>query len=392
VNGIDRRRLALLAIGHGSADLCQGAVPALLPFLVVRDGLSLASAAALLSAATIGSSLVQPLFGIWADRLSSPVLLPAGVAIASIGLGCAGLAGSYALLACALIVSSLGVAAFHPEAARMAGCVSGAERARGMSYFSVGGNAGFALGPVLVAPLIALLGLGASPLLAVPGLVVAALLALELPRLRAAAGPAAAGGPGAPGPPARWGAFSRLTGAAVARTVAFFALQAFVPLYAIERFGLSAAGAGALLAVMLVTGAAGTLIGGRLADRVGRRGVLVWAMVPLAALLIVLPHLGLVTFVVVLAGIGLAIDGPFSTTIVFGQELLPGRAGLASGITLGLAIGVGGLLATALGALADATSIATVLELLPLFALAALALALSLPEPRQRRTAVPSGS
>jgi FSR family fosmidomycin resistance protein-like MFS transporter len=389
VSGIDRRRLALLSVGHGCADLCQGAVPALLPFLVARDGLSLASAAALLSAATIGSSLVQPLFGIWADRLSSPVLLPAGVALASVGLGLTGLAGSYALLACALVVSSLGVAAFHPEAARMAGYVSGSERARGMSYFSVGGNAGFALGPVFVAPLIALFGLGASPLLAAPGLAVAALLAFQLPGLRAAGATPA---DHAHTRPARWGAFSRLTGAAVARTVAFFALQAFVPLYAIEHYGLSEAAGGALLAVMLVAGAAGTLIGGRLADRVGRRGVMVWAMVPLAPLLLALPHLGLAAFVVALVGIGLAIDGPFSVTVVFGQELLPGRAGLASGITIGAAIGVGGLLATALGAVADATSIATVLELLPLFALAALVLALSLPGPRQLRTAVPSGS
>jgi FSR family fosmidomycin resistance protein-like MFS transporter len=389
VSGIDRRRLALLSVGHGCADLCQGAVPALLPFLVARDGLSLASAAALLSAATIGSSLVQPLFGIWADRLSSPVLLPAGVALGSVGLGLTGLAGSYALLACALIVSSLGVAAFHPEAARMAGYVSGSERARGMSYFSVGGNAGFALGPVFVAPLIALFGLGASPLLAVPGLVVATVLALQLPRLRAAT---AATTERAGARPARWGAFSRLTGAAVARTVAFFALQAFVPLYAIEHFGLSEAGGGALLAAMLVAGAAGTLIGGRLADRVGRRRVMVWAMVPLALLLLALPHLGLTAFVVALVGIGLAIDGPFSVTVVFGQELLPGRAGLASGITIGAAIGVGGLLATALGAVADATSLTTVLELLPLFALAAFALALSLPEQRQLRTAAPSGS
>jgi FSR family fosmidomycin resistance protein-like MFS transporter len=392
VSGIDRRRLALLSVGHGCADLCQGAVPALLPFLVLRDGLSLAAAAALLSAATIGSSLVQPLFGVWADRLSSPVLLPAGVALGSVGLGLTGLAGSYALLACALIVSSLGVAAFHPEAARMAGFVSGDERARGMSYFSVGGNAGFALGPVFVAPLVALFGLGATPLLALPGLAVAALLVRELPRMRAVAGGAAGVHGGAP-PPALWGAFSRLTAAAVSRTVAFFALQAFVPLYAIERFGLSEAGAGALLAVMLVAGAAGTLIGGRLADRAGRRGVMVWAMVPLALLLLALPHAGLAAFVLLLIGVGLAIDAPFSVTVVFGQELLPGRAGLASGITIGAAIGVGGLLATALGAVADATSIATVLELLPLFALVALALSVSLPEPRrQLRTAVPSGS
>ena len=228
---LDRRRLALLSVGHGCADLCQGAVPALLPFLVARDGLSLASAAALLSAATIGSSLVQPLFGIWTDRLSSPVLLPAGVALGGVGLGAIRVRR---LLRAAgvCVVGGLGVAAFHPEAARLAGYVSGSERARGMSYFSVGGNAGFALGPRVRC---------AAGRAVRAGRLAAARRArprrrrparAELPRLRAVA--AATAGSAAHHAP-RWGAFSRLTAAAVARTVAFFALQAFVPLYAIEQ-------------------------------------------------------------------------------------------------------------------------------------------------------------
>ena len=182
VSGIDRRRLALLTVGHACADLCQGAVPALLPFLVAAPRPAPAAAAALLSAATIGSSIVQPLFGLLADRLSSAVL-HAGRRRGRRRRARLGRAGRELPTRCsprAFAVSGLGVAAFHPEAARIAGCVSGPDRARGMSHFSVGGNAGFALGPVFVAPLVALFGLGASPLLAVPGLVVAVLLAFEL--------------------------------------------------------------------------------------------------------------------------------------------------------------------------------------------------------------------
>jgi MFS transporter, FSR family, fosmidomycin resistance protein len=385
----DRRRLGLLAAGHGAVDFGQGAVPALLPFLIDAHGLSLASATALLSAATIGSSIVQPLFGLWADRLSSPLLLPAGLAGSALGLGAVGLCDSYILLALALVLSGLGVAAFHPEGARLAGAASGDQRGKGMSYFSVGGNAGFALGPVLTAPICAVLGLGFTPLLALPGLVMAVVTARRLPVLTVDARAAVAART-VTGDPERaaWWPFARLVAAAVSRTSAFFALQAFIPVWVVGHLGGSAAGGDAVLAVMLVAGAAGTLIGGRCADRFGRRAVLVTAMAPLAVVLLALPHVGLVPFVALAALTGLAIDGPFSTTVVLGQEYLPGRHGLASGITLGLAIGLGGLLAAALGALADATSLATTMDVLPVFALLALAAAVSLPEPGAARAAV----
>jgi FSR family fosmidomycin resistance protein-like MFS transporter len=379
---MDKRKLATLSAGHGAVDLSQGAVPALLPFLIAARGMSLGSATALLSAATIGSSIVQPLFGLWADRLATPLLLPGGLALAGIGLGAVGWCDSYILLTLALFVSGLGVAAFHPEAARLAGAASGDERATGMSYFSVGGNLGFALGPLLAAPIVGLAGLHATPLLAIPGVVLAIVTARRLPSL-AAARPAEHGeAVAAAGPPdAAWWPFTRLVTAAVSRTAAFFALQAFIPVWVIGHLGGTTGGGDAILAVMLVFGALGTLIGGRCADRFGRRSVLVTAMAPLALLLVVLPHVGIIPFILVVALVGLAIDGPFSTTVVLGQEYLPGRHGLASGVTLGLAIGIGGLIAAGLGALADATSLSTTLAILPAFALLALASAVSLPEP-----------
>jgi FSR family fosmidomycin resistance protein-like MFS transporter len=390
VRPLDRRRLGLLATGHGAVDFGQGAVPALLPFLIDAHGLSLASATALLSAATIGSSIVQPLFGLWADRLSSPLLLPAGLAGSALGLGAVGLCDSYILLALALVLSGLGVAAFHPEGARLAGAASGDQRGKGMSYFSVGGNAGFALGPVLTAPICAVLGLGFTPLLALPGLVMAVVTARRLSVLTGDADAGAVAVRTVTDDPERaaWWPFTRLVSAAVSRTAGFFALQAFIPIWVVHHLGGSAAGGDAVLAVMLVAGAAGTLIGGRCADRFGRRSVLVTAMAPLAVVLLALPHVGLLPFVVLVALTGLAIDGPFSTTVVLGQEYLPGRHGLASGITLGLAIGLGGLLAAALGALADATSLATTMDVLPVFALLSLAAAVSLPEPRAARATV----
>jgi FSR family fosmidomycin resistance protein-like MFS transporter len=359
--------------------MCQGAVPALLPTLIAHRGLSLASAAALVTAATIASSVVQPLFGIWSDRLDFPLLAPLGVVVAGLGLGAVGLTHSYAALAIALAISGLGVALFHPEAARMAGR-AGAGTARGMSYFSVGGNVGFAVGPLAVLLSVGIFGLDASPVLALPGLVAGGVLlrALRGRREEATAtrhrhhadDPKAA---------AHWGPFTRLAGAAVARTVAFFALQAFVPTYLIHQLGASDAVAGIALTTMLAAGAIGTLVGSRWADRWGRRLVLVWAMVPLTALLALLPELGLPASFVALAAIGFLVDAPFATTVVMGQAYLPGRTGLASGITLGLAIGLGGLIAAALGLLADAAGVTAALLTLPAFTLAAIPLAVSLP-------------
>lgn len=384
---IDRRAIVPFSFAHGCADLCQGAVPALLPTLIAQRGLSLGSATALVTAATIASSIVQPLFGIWSDRLDFPLLAPLGVVVAGLGLGAVGFCDSYVALAIALAVSGLGVALFHPEAARMAGRAS-AGTARGMSYFSVGGNVGFAVGPLAVLLTVGIFGLGASPVLALPGLIAGVVLLRELraPREDAVAARHRRHRHG-PRPAQHWGPFTRLTGAAVARTVAFFALQALVPIYLIQHLGASDAIGGIALTTMLAAGAVGTLVGSRCADRWGRRLVLVWAMMPLTALLALLPELGLGGSMLALAAIGFLVDAPFATTVVMGQAYLPGRTGLASGITLGLAIGLGGLLAAGLGLVADDAGITTALLTLPAFTLIATVLALSLP--REEVTAEP---
>jgi len=343
--------------------------------------LNLASATALVSCATIASAVIQPIFGIWSDRLTAPLLAPLGVALAALGIGCVGFSHSYIALALALALSGVGVALFHPEGARMAGFVGGGS-VRGMSYFSVGGNAGFALGPPVVLLVLAIGGLRSTWLLMIPGLAIAGLLLAETERLKTHLPPPRPTGTQRTPPPAAWGPFSRLAGAAVLRTAAFYALLTFVPVYAIHHLGASRTLGDLLLTVMLVSGATGTLVGSRCADRFGKRLVLVWGMLPLTALLVLMPHVGLLPFVIVLAMVGFTVDGPFATTVVLGQQYLPGRKGLASGITLGLAIGLGGLLATGLGALADSIGVHSILETLPIFTALALLLAHTLPEKR----------
>jgi FSR family fosmidomycin resistance protein-like MFS transporter len=379
--------MAALSLGHLCVDLCQGALPALLPFLIAAHHWSYGQASALVLAATVSSSIIQPLFGYLSDGRSLPWLMPGGVAVAAIGISLAGVAGAYGLTFAVVVVSGLGVAAYHPEASRFANYVAGAKRATAMSFFSVGGNAGLALGPAIVTPLALAFGLSGTPLVAVLPLAVAVVLALELGRLVTFRPVAATigdhGGSEGAAEPDHWRPFIRLTLAIAARSVVFFGLMTLVPLYFVGELHASKGTANTALTVMLACGAIGTLIGGRMADRFSRRIVLRVSLGVLTPLMVVMLSSGTGVAVGARARIGAPPIATFSVTVVMGQEYLPGRLGVASGVTLGLSIGVGGVAAAGLGALADATSLRTALEVLAVVPLPALALALSLPEGRR---------
>jgi FSR family fosmidomycin resistance protein-like MFS transporter len=386
---LDRRALASLGAGHAAVDLCQGAVPALLPFLIAERQWSYAAAGALVLAATIGSSIVQPLFGALSDRLSLPWLMPGGVFVAGAGIALVGVAPSFALAMVVTTISGLGVAAFHPEGARYANYASGARRGTGMSLFSVGGNAGFALGPILVTPAVLLLGLHGTLLLAVLPAVAGAVLAIELAHLgrrrRVAVDAAAARRAAAPEAGAdRWGPFARLGGVVALRSGVYFGLQAFVPIWFVHHLGESKTIGNAALTAMLLAGAVGTLAGGRLVDRVGRRPVLLGSVALQLPLLVLFVVSGSAAAVALLALVGFVTIATFSVTVLMGQEYLPRRLGIASGVTLGLAIGLGGLAASALGVLADAAGLPAVMWTIAALPLPMLALTLSLPREGRR--------
>jgi FSR family fosmidomycin resistance protein-like MFS transporter len=378
---LDRRGLSMLAVAHLSTDLCQAAVPALLPFFVDERGYSYSAAGALVLAATVGSSLIQPLFGHTADRLELPWLMPLGVALAGAGIALAGLAPTYPLTFAAIAVSGIGVAAFHPEAARYANYASGGHQGSGMSVFSLGGNGGFALGPILTTGSVLAFGLPGTLLLALLPCAAATLLAVRrghLAWLRESA-TAAAAAASESALRNRWGPFVRLTGVISLRSCVHFGLLAFVPVYFVQILGASEPEGNAALTAMLAAGAAGTLVGGRAADRFGPRTVLLCcsaAAAPLIAVFLLCPKplaflaIGLVGFVIV---------GTFAVTVVLGHEYLPGRLGTASGITLGAAIGVGGALAPILGAVADAHGIETTMWTIAALPLLGLVLAFTLP-------------
>src|SRR5919107_2914976 len=371
--------MAGLSAGHLFTDLNQGAVAALLPFMIADRGISLTAAGALLFAATVSSSIVQPLFGIFSDRRPVPALIPLGVLLAGFGMALVGVAPSYPLILLCVVVSGIGVAAFHPEAARFANYVSGSGRARGMSFFSVGGNAGFALGPALTTPLVLAFGLPGTLFLALPASVMAAVLFYEIPRMKGFKPDAVESEGSQPAAPEHWGPFVRMVMIVTVRSFVYFGLVAFVASYYERVLGTSTAFGNAALTVMLAAGAVGTLVMGPRADRFGRRSVVVASMLLLPPVIYGFTLSGPVLGMALLALVGAVTVGTFGVTVVMGQEYLPGRIGLAAGITMGLSIGLGGLGAPVLGLLADNAGLSVTMLVVAALPLIGLILAPTLP-------------
>ncbi|KFZ79180.1 major facilitator transporter [Amycolatopsis sp. MJM2582] len=361
------KAIALLSAGHACVDVYQGSVAALVPFFAAERAYGYAAVSGIVLAASLLSSVAQPLFGALTDRWAMPWLLPSATLLGGLGIGLGGLVDSYALTLAFVALSGIGVAAYHPEAARVARIASGGGHTA-MGWFSLGGNVGFAAAPVLVAAVMALGGLRMSPLLVVPALAGSVLC---LPVLRALTRKAGSGGSRSDATGVDdWRSFAKLSAAVVFRSIVFVGLSTFVSLYAQQRTGGGTTTGTTALFLLYVGGAVGTLLGSRLAGRRGRVTVIRWsylATVGTVAGVVFVPGPAFFAFVL-LAAVSLYI--PFSLQITLSQDYLPTRVGTASGVTLGLTVSIGGLASPVIGTVADHTSLQT--GLLPLIALPAL--------------------
>ncbi|MEQ0558514.1 MFS transporter [Amycolatopsis sp. NEAU-NG30] len=350
--------IILLSACHACVDVYQGSVAALVPFFVAERAYGYAAASGIVLAASVLSSVAQPLFGVLTDRWPMPWLLPVSTALGGLGIALSGLGGSYALTLVFVALSGIGVAAYHPESARVARIAAGGSHTA-MGWFSLGGNIGFAAAPLLVTAVMAAGGLRMSPLLVVPALAGSVVC---LPVLRALRRSAGAGTPAAgPGGADDWVSFGKLSAAVVLRSIVFVGLSAFVALYARQRAGGGAAAGSAALFVLYLGGAGGTVLGSRLAERRDRVTVLrrsaLFTIGALAGVVFV-PGPAFYLFVL-LTSVGLYV--PFSLQVTLAQDYLPARVGTAGGVTLGLTVSVGGLASPVIGTLADHTSLQTAL-------------------------------
>jgi MFS transporter, FSR family, fosmidomycin resistance protein len=379
------RPLGLLTSGHLATDLAQGSIPALLPFLRSELDLSYSRTAAIMLAATIASSFLQPVFGHFFDRRRGEWMLVAGPAVAGLGVGALAFAHTFEAAILCVLVASLGVAAFHPEASKFASWLSGERRSTAMSVFSVGGNLGVAAGPLIAGVIATQFGLGGVWLLAIPGLAIALAQLISLPALNGATAHARVETALAAGRD-RWGATALLLVALAVRGYVHFGLLTFIPLFETDVRHRSDGYGSRVLALMLFSGAIGTLVAGPLADRFGRRRVLTLTFLagcPGVALYLANPGvLGL--FGIAFAGAG--IISTFGVTIVVSQEYLPSRLSTAAGLSIGLSIGLGGVASFAIGRLADSIGLTEALWTVPPAALLGSALCALLPAPDPPQT------
>lgn len=383
---MDRRGLGVLTTAHVFTDLNQSALPAVLPFLVTANHLSLATAASLILAMNLTSSVVQPLFGAISDRRSLVWTLPASVFIAAAGTAAVGIVpGFWWKFACAMC-AGIGVAAFHPEGSRFANYCSGDHRATGMSWFTVGGYVGFALGPLLITPMLLLFGMRGTLIVLLPGTIATLILLFTQRhfasiRARAHAHPTHKQNAGDDD----WRAFGWLCAVVGLRATAFFGTVTFLPLLFINVLHVSKAQANTALSVLLITGAVGTLIGGRLGDRFARAVIVRLSIALIAALAAVVAfaayaHAPQSLALVAVAVLGFAMSLSASVLVVLGQEYLPKRIGTASGVTLGLGVSLGGAAAPIFGAVGDRYGVAAVFVTIAFIAAVSFLCAFMLPD------------
>jgi len=373
--------ILLMASAHMMVDGYGNIFAPMLPILIPRLGLNLATAGLLTMMFQLAASVAQVGFGHLADRWRPRLLVMAGPVLAVSVLSLVGLASSTAMLACILVAGGLGGAAFHPPAAALAHRLGGERRGLAMSVYITGGSLGFSLGPLLFAPFAQRYGIEWTPLLAIPGLIVIAIFLTKVPPIPVHA--SSRGGFTALRPYAK--PLTLLYSIVVLRTLTSLAFATFVPVM-LTRRGLTVGQAGGAVALYLFSSGLGGFLGGPAADRFGARKMIALSLVAACPFLFIAPLLTGWQFMVVLAMGGFCLQSTLPVNVTFGQSLAPVSAATVSSLMMGFAWGTGGLSVPLVGLIADRVGIEQTLMGLALVPMAAALCALPLPSRSSQRT------
>jgi len=387
---LNRKYVYVLALGHFFCDIGMGALPAILPFFILQYGMDYQSVAGLMFASCFLSSVVQPAFGYLADRTSKIWFMPLGIFVSGAAMGLAGLFENYWAIFAVVTLSGIGSAIFHPEAARMIHKISGTKKGTALSIFSVGGNSGFAVGPMIAVAAITAFGMKGTAIFCLLALIMALVLLRVVPKIKTAivekASLTATSNLESKVKKITakndWSSFARLTMLIIFSSIVICGLRSFIPLYWVQVMGLSTAAAGSALTLLFTLGVVTTFIGGLLADKLGYLKVVQFSyvlLVPMVALLsqTMNPFMAYLLMV----PIGFAMFAPFSSIVVLGQSYLARSIGFASGVTLGLSFSVGGVIVPLIGRFADTYGLSATMELLAVVAIFAAIFAFFLPKP-----------
>ena len=374
------RILFAISFGHFLNDSMQAVVPALFPILEKTMNLSYMQVGWIAFALNMTSSIMQPVFGMYSDKKPSPFLLPLGMFSSMLGMIGLAFAPNFIIVIISVLFIGLGSAVFHPEGARVAYMAAGAKRGLAQAIYQVGGNTGNSLAPIFTALIFVPLGqIGSLGFTAFAAVGIALLIFVS-----------------------NWYKNELATGAvrrkkraaleaenAIVSTHIKFVIILLVFLtfvrswygagignfyqfYLIEHYGLSIKNAQYFVFAFMIAGVLGTFFGGPLADRFGKKNIIVFSMLGSAPLALLLPHVSLVWVVPLFLCIGFISSSSFSVIVVYAQELVPGKVGMVSGLIVGLAFGLGALGAVVLGKLADIYSLQFIMLLcscLPLIGL-----------------------
>lgn len=349
----------LPSVCHMINDTAQGSLPALLPLFISTYNLSYEQAAIIIFCNTAFASIAQPIFGYLADKKTFWQSIPLGILICGFSISMLGFVSSYeAILLCSLI-AGLGSALFHPEAARWVNAVSGAQRGKIMGYFSVGGQAGFAIGPMLASTAY-IWGPKMLSMFAIIAVITVSIYIITAPYKQVKEREKTAAKSREGTATNDWKSFNILFLIIAARSICFAVLNTFIPIYWITHLGQTTASANFALSAFFICGVIVTLLGGTLSDRIGYVKVIRYSYISLLPLMLAFTlsdsyWLSMALILPLSFGIFLQ----YSPIVILGQNYLNKNIGFASGITLGVGITLGGIVAPLIGKLGDIYSLQT---------------------------------
>lgn len=375
----------LMMVAHLCDDLNQGALVAVIPFLVLHNGYSYAEVTALLLASNAASAIIQPLFGWLGDKKPRPWLMALGIFLAGIGMAGVGVLPNYPLIMASAMLSGIGVAMFHPEGGRLGNLTAGEQKGKGMSIFAVGGKLGFTFGPLVATAAITIWGLPGTLIFIIPSTLCAAVLLSQNKALLGFSNPDK-------GSSAdnlykdNWVGFGFVMGAISCRSIMYYAFLSFIPLFLVYNLGQEEAFASSVISLFALVCAVGTIASGWAGQALGAKKLIIVSYACVAVEVIIFAFNGsLIIALILIALLALTCDISYPSAVAMGQSFVPHHLGMASGLSFGVMVCIGGLMTPVFGLIGDYFGLQVVMLCVTAIAILGIAITLFIPKNRPMR-------
>lgn len=380
-----RRYSYLMMIAHLCDDLNQGALVAVIPFLVLHNGYSYAEVTALLLASNAASAIIQPLFGWLGDKKPRPWLMAAGIFLAGIGMAGVGVLPNYPLIMASAMLSGIGVAMFHPEGGRLGNLTAGEQKGKGMSIFAVGGKLGFTFGPLVATAAITLWGLPGTLIFIIPSTLCAAILLSQNKALLSYSNPDKQSSDDSLYQD-NWVGFGFVMGAISCRSIMYYAFLSFIPLFLVYNLGQEEAFASSVISLFALVCAVGTIASGWAGQLLGAKKLIIVSYACVAIEVVIFAFNGsLIVALILIALLALTCDISYPSAVAMGQSFVPHHLGMASGLSFGVMVCIGGLMTPVFGLIGDYFGLQVVMLCVTAIALLGIIIALFIPKNRPMR-------